>query len=304
MISSADRDLLDDLTLAEDARALFRELKFPVELWEAFRLARSERDHLRREMDRLNQLRKQGRSPTIGGIVADSIDRLQRTLSTRVAALRRDLRALTVPMDDVRTDIVVGFLLEQGTVNVTEAEVLEISARVDRCRMELLKRRQPSSASVIPDDINRDLLEDLRQADRLRRSFGPAAPGLEAWESVVLSLQNRASAETASARLREAGADDGTLIRILERALDLRARSSRLALKLRNYEARLPIGQYGRETMDLALGFMMASDEGRSRATQWLEDPERFRREAAIRIEGVIGKAQKYQAALRASPAA
>jgi hypothetical protein len=53
--------------------------------------------------------------------------------------------------------------------------------------------------------------------------------------------------------------------------------------------------------MDLAFGFLLASSEGRSRAEQWLEDPQRFLREAAIRVEGVIGKAQKYQAALSAA---
>jgi hypothetical protein len=51
--------------------------------------------------------------------------------------------------------------------------------------------------------------------------------------------------------------------------------------------------------MELAFGFLLASPEGRGRAEQWLEDPQRFLREAAIRVEGVIGKAQKYQALLQ-----
>jgi hypothetical protein len=53
--------------------------------------------------------------------------------------------------------------------------------------------------------------------------------------------------------------------------------------------------------MELAFGFLLASSEGRSRAEQWLEDPQRFLREAAIRVEGVIGKAQNYQAAVSAA---
>jgi hypothetical protein len=43
----------------------------------------------------------------------------------------------------------------------------------------------------------------------------------------------------------------------------------------------------------------MASPEGREHARAWIEDPRRLRREAALRLEGVIGRAQKYQAALR-----
>ena len=118
---------------------------------------------------------------------------------------------------------------------------------------------------------------------------------------MTLALDDRAAAGRAAEQLRAKRADDGSLIRVLERILDVRARLSRLATKLRNYLNYLPIGKYNRELMDLAFGFLLASPEGRSRAEQWLEDPPRFIREAAIRVEGVIGKAQKYQAALRAA---
>ena len=39
-MSDSDKALIDDLKLAEDARLLFRELGFAIELWEALRLAR------------------------------------------------------------------------------------------------------------------------------------------------------------------------------------------------------------------------------------------------------------------------
>ena len=42
MMSDSDKALIDDLKLAEDARLLFRELGFAIELWEALRLARTE----------------------------------------------------------------------------------------------------------------------------------------------------------------------------------------------------------------------------------------------------------------------
>ena len=118
---------------------------------------------------------------------------------------------------------------------------------------------------------------------------------------MTLALPDREAAGQAADLLQARRTDDGTLIRTLERILDVRTRHSRLATKLRNYLNYLPIGKYNRELMDLAFGFLLASGEGRSRAEQWLEDPQRFIREAAIRVEGVIGKAQKYQAALRAA---
>ena len=152
-MSDSDKALINDLKLAEDARLLFRELGFALELWEALRLARTEHVTLTCEMERLQKLRKQGRSPSLGGLIIDSIDQTRKTLGPRV----------------------------------------------------------------------------------------------------------------------------------------------------RNYLNHLQIGRYNRELMELAFGFLLASPEGRSRAEQWLEDPQRFLREAAIRVEGVIGKAQKYQAALRAA---
>jgi hypothetical protein len=182
---------------------------------------------------------------------------------------------------------------------------MALSAQVDRCRLAMLQRPateiRKAPAAPLPEDINAELVEDLRYAERLRLAFGPASPGIELWEAMSLALADRAAAGQAADLLRARRTDDGSLVRVLERILDVRTRHSRLAIKLRNYMNHLPIGKYNRELMELAFGFLLASSEGRSRAEQWLEDPQRFLREAAIRVEGVIGKAQKYQAALRAA---
>ncbi len=308
MMSDADQALIDDLKIAEDARLLFRELGFAIELWEALRLARTERDTLKREMERLSKLRKQSRSPSLGGLMIDSIDSLRKTLGPRARNYRDVLRTSGVTVDNVRLDLMAGILAERPHLPTPE-EIMALASQVDRCRLALLHRpvapAKPSGQPVeLPPDVNAELLEDLRFAERLRHSFGPASPGIELWEAMVLSLEDRAAAKLASDRLRGARPDDGTLVQILERILGVRTRLSRLCLRLRNYTNLLPMGQYSRETMELAFGFMLASPEGRSRAEQWLEDPDHFKREAAIRMEGVIGKAQKYQAALRAVSAA
>jgi hypothetical protein len=305
MLSDSDKALVDDLKLAEDARLLFRELGFAIELWEALRLARTERTTLACEMDRLQKFRKQGRSPSLGGLIIDSIDQMRKKLAPRVRNYRDVLRSSNVAGDSIRLDLLAG-LLAQHPALPTAHEIWMLSAQVDRCRLALLKRpatevRKPAAPAALPPDVNGELVEDLRYAEKLRRSFGPASPGIELWEAMTLALQDRAAAGQAADLLHARRTDDGTLIRTLERILDVRTRHSRLATKLRNYLNYLPIGKYNRELMDLAFGFLLASDEGRSRAEQWLEDPQRFLREAAIRVEGVIGKAQKYQAALRAA---
>jgi hypothetical protein len=304
MLSDSDKALIVDLKLAEDARLLFRELGFAIELWEALRLARTEHVTLTCEMERLLKLRKQGRSPSLGGLIIDSIDQIRKKLGPRARNYRDVLRSSNVAGDSVRLDLLAG-LLAQHPALPTAGEIMALSAQVDRCRLAMLQRpiteiRKPAPAPL-PDDVNADLIEDLRYAERLRHSFGPASPGIELWEAMTLALDDRAAAGQAADLLRARRADDGSLVRLLERILDVRTRHSRLATKLRNYLNLLPIGKYNRELMELAFGFLLASTEGRSRAEQWLEDPQRFLREAAIRVEGVIGKAQKYQAALRAA---
>jgi hypothetical protein len=304
-MTDSDKALIGDLKLAEDARLLFRELGFAIELWEALRLAHTATGTLTSEMERLEKLRKQGRSPSLGGLIIDSIDQMRRSLGPRARQYREVLRSSNVAGDSVRLDLLAGLLAQHPTLP-TAGEIMALSAQVDRCRLALLQRpatevRKPAPAVEIPADVNADLLEDLRFAHKLRHSFGPASPGIELWEAMTLALEDRSSAGQAADQLHARRPDDGTLIRILERILDVRTRHSRLATKLRNYLNHLPIGRYNRELMELAFGFLLASSEGRSRAEQWLEDPQRFLREAAIRVEGVIGKAQKYQAAISAA---
>jgi hypothetical protein len=304
-MTDSDKALIADLKLAEDARLLFRELGFAIELWEALRLASTATGTLSSEMERLQKLRKQGRSPSLGGLIIDSIDQMRKTLGPRARQYREVLRSSNVAGDSVRLDLLAG-LLAQNPALPTAGEIMALSAQVDRCRLALLQRpatevRKATAPAEIPADLNADLFEDLRFAHKLRLSFGPASPGIELWEAMTLALEDRAAAGQAADQLRARRADDGTLVRILERILDVRTRHSRLATKLRNYLNHLPIGRYNRELMELAFGFLLASSEGRSRAEQWLEDPQRFLREAAIRVEGVIGKAQKYQAAISAA---
>src|SRR5947209_9043598 len=105
MISDSDKALIADLKLAEDARLLFRELGFALELWEALRLARTEHVTLTCEMERLQKLRKQGRSPSLGGLIIESIDQMRKKLLSRVRNYRDVLRTSNVAGDSVRLDL-------------------------------------------------------------------------------------------------------------------------------------------------------------------------------------------------------
>src|ERR1043166_9970471 len=78
-----DPRLLREFRLAESARALFAGLQWPIEPWVTLRLARTEPDFLRREVERLARLQQAGRAATLGGLLADSVDRIVRIMGRR-----------------------------------------------------------------------------------------------------------------------------------------------------------------------------------------------------------------------------
>src|SRR4029078_9001119 len=107
---------------------------------------------------------------------------------------------------------------------------------VDRCRTSLLQRpsteiRKAAAVPALPPEVHVDLAEALRYAQQLRLAFGPASPCIELWEAMTLALEDRAAAQMASEKLKALRADDGSLIRVLQRILDVRTRHQRLALK-------------------------------------------------------------------------
>jgi hypothetical protein len=91
---------------------------------------------------------------------------------------------------------------------------------------------------------------------------------------------------------------DGAL-QLFDRLLKLRAEHGKFVRELRAYLGTLPVGTFGKETTEMALGFIVASGRGRDRATLWLKEPSRYRSEAAGRLEDVISRTMNYQTALR-----
>src|SRR6185503_12844771 len=91
------------------------------------------------EMERLQKLRKQGRSPSLGGLMIDSIDQMRKTLTQRVRSYRDMLRSSNVAGDSVRLDLLAGLLAQHPTLP-TAGEIMGLAAQVDRCRLALLRR--------------------------------------------------------------------------------------------------------------------------------------------------------------------
>ena len=164
----------------------------------------------------------------------------------------------------------------------------------------------PSPVSLIlPRGVNPEVLEDVRRVDHCRKIFEETHQEIEVWEVFCLVMldgegtktlleQTLAHKEKANAR----GFMDGALA-LFDRLVKLRAQHGKFVRDLRGYLAQLPVGSFGKETMEMALGFIVASGRGRDRAQLWLQEPNRYKQEAAGRLEDVISRTMNYQTALR-----
>lgn len=164
----------------------------------------------------------------------------------------------------------------------------------------------PSPVSLIlPRGVNPEVLDDVRRVDHCRKIFEETHQEIEVWEvfclvmldgegTRVLLEQTLAHKEKANAR----GFMDGALA-LFDRLVKLRAQHGKFVRELRGFLAQLPVGSFGKETMEMALGFIVASGRGRDRAQLWLQEPNRYKQEAAGRLEDVISRTMNYQTALR-----
>jgi hypothetical protein len=144
----------------------------------------------------------------------------------------------------------------------------------------------------LPAGVDADVLQDIRRIERLKEQFAAAGLGAQMWEIFCLVTMDRK--ETRAAMERGA-----PITELHGRLATWRERYGALLDGLRALIPRMPIGSFGAETMEMALGFIAVSEAGRYHVKKWLEDPDRNLKRAADRIEGVVGKWMKYQTALR-----
>jgi hypothetical protein len=158
---------------------------------------------------------------------------------------------------------------------------------------------------ILPRGVNPDVLEDVRRVDQCRKIFQETGQLIEVWEVYCLVMLDGEATRGMLERLLKLkeGSDrqpyiDGAL-QLFDRLLKLRAEHGKFVRELRAYLSTLPVGTFGKETTEMALGFIVASGRGRDRAALWLKEPSRYRSEAAGRLEDVISRTMNYQTALR-----
>jgi hypothetical protein len=165
---------------------------------------------------------------------------------------------------------------------------------------------QPSPVSLIlPRGVNPEVLEDVRRVDQCRKIFEETHQDIEVWEVFCLVMLDGEGTKTILEQTLQAKEKsnasefmDGAMS-LFDRLIKLRAQHGKFVRELRGYLAQLPVGSFGKETMEMALGFIVASGRGRDRAQLWLAEPNRYKQEAAGRLEDVISRTMNYQTALR-----
>lgn len=165
---------------------------------------------------------------------------------------------------------------------------------------------QPSPVSLIlPRGVNPEVLEDVRRVDQCRKIFEETHQDIEVWEVFCLVMLDSEGTKglleqtlQAKEKANASAFMDGAM-GLFDRLIKLRAQHGKFVRELRAYLSQLPVGSFGKETMEMALGFIVASGRGRDRAQLWLAEPNRYKQEAAGRLEDVISRTMNYQTALR-----
>jgi hypothetical protein len=157
----------------------------------------------------------------------------------------------------------------------------------------------------LPRGVDPDILEDVNRVDQCRKIFEATHQQIEVWEGFCLVMLDREATEMAVDELLRMRAEGNTAdfndgaLALFEILLGMRAQYGSFVRKVRKYILDLPIGHFGKETMEMTLGFVIVSPRGRERAKMWIEEPDAYKVEACGRIESIISTVMNYQTALR-----
>ena len=141
--------------------------------------------------------------------------------------------------------------------------------------------------------------------DQCRKIFEQTHQEIEVWEVfclVMLDSEGTRALMDNTQKHKNQGNNQGFMdgaMALFDRLLKVRAQHGKFVTALRVYLSQLPVGSFGKETTEMALGFIVASARGRDRAQMWIAEPGRYKSEAAGRLEDVISRTMNYQTALR-----
>lgn len=165
----------------------------------------------------------------------------------------------------------------------------------------------PAPKAELPVGVDPDVLEDIRCIEECRGILTDHQHKVEPWELFLLVLggqsASRAGVDDLLALKKSGDAPKlaGGAKALYDKLMGLRMKYGPMVYRLEEFMEAMHVGNFGRETMDMAVGFIVGSARGRERAQAWLADPAGLQQEASGRLEDVISRVMRYQTALRAA---
>jgi hypothetical protein len=159
--------------------------------------------------------------------------------------------------------------------------------------------------TTLPQGVDPEILADVMRVEQCRRVFESTHQQIEVWEVFTLVMLEGDQTRAALVKLLalnakgEHGAFMEGALDLFQQLLSLRAKFGKFVRDVRKYVATLPVGRFGKETMETALGFLVVSARGREAATRWVNDPKRSESEASNRWESLISTTMRYQTVLQ-----
>jgi hypothetical protein len=160
----------------------------------------------------------------------------------------------------------------------------------------------PSGRQAQGIDLER--LLDLRRVEQLRVLFEDTAQKFEEWEVLTLIAEDgfemRKTMELLLRFRSQGNAEAYTAgaLSLFDKVLKIRAQHGGFVRKLRGVLEGLGTPAPSRSVMEIAIGFILQAPRGRTRAQQWVDDPEAHRKAAAEYMKMAYSIAQKYKDAL------
>lgn len=148
-------------------------------------------------------------------------------------------------------------------------------------------------------DVNPEVLEHLRSAERSRPLLEAAGVPLRRWESYCLAFTEPALLKGEFDRLSDGGGDGKVNPELLKRLDSLRADIDPLLEKLRSVVLGKPATPEKAEMDEMILGFIAGSPAARQAASKWLSNPDKYAEEALLRLGAIETFVSRYRAKLR-----
>ena len=150
-----------------------------------------------------------------------------------------------------------------------------------------------STIEVLPSGIDRAVLEELRSATRTYDYLRKFGEPIEFWEAVRLARARRSAPDPSKPAPK--GSDGG----LADELQVIRRQLSPMVRDLRRFLTKVPDLPRAGESLEVALGFLLASSKEHQAVAKWLAESDKHLAKAASKLRSLAEISAPYLEALR-----